>query len=60
LTPEESRVCDEDERRAVAEELADVLIYLVTLADSLDIDLLDAARRKLMLNHRKYPEPEAG
>ncbi len=60
LTPEESRACDVAKRRAVAEELADVLIYLVTLADALDIDLLEAARGKLMQNHRRYPEPETG
>src|SRR6266480_405002 len=31
----------------VREEIADVLIYLVRLADKLNIDLLDAAREKL-------------
>ncbi len=58
-TPEESRTCSEEKRQAVAEEIADVLIYLVTLADTLGIDLLDAARHKLMQNNRKYPEPDA-
>mgnify|MGYP003394340895 FL=1 len=37
------------------EELADVLLYLVRLADQLGIDLLDAARHKLQLNAEKYP-----
>ncbi len=59
LTPEESMGLDAAGRRAVAQELADVLIYLVTLADTLEIDLLDAARHKLMRNHRRYPEPDA-
>jgi hypothetical protein len=35
--------------------LADALIYLVRLADQLDIDLLDAADRKLAVNEAKYP-----
>jgi len=39
----------------VAAELADTLLYLVRLADRLDIDLLDAARRKIEINEQKYP-----
>ena len=39
----------------MAQELADIFIYLVRLADRLDIDLLDAAERKIVLNARKYP-----
>jgi dCTP diphosphatase len=40
------------------EELADVLLYLVRLADVLDIDLADAARRKLAAAHLRYPAGE--
>lgn len=39
----------------IEEELADVLLYLVRLADKLGVDLLEAARRKLEVNARKYP-----
>jgi NTP pyrophosphatase (non-canonical NTP hydrolase) len=39
----------------VALELADVLLYLVRLADRLNIDLLAAASAKLRLNTEKYP-----
>ena len=46
-------------RLQVAEEMADVLLYLVRLADRLDIDLLAAARRKIRLNARKYPVAKA-
>ncbi len=46
-------------RVQVAEEMADVLLYLVRLADRLDIDLLAAARRKIRLNSRKYPVAKA-
>ena len=37
------------------EEVADVLLYLIRIADKLDIDLNMAARRKLALNAEKYP-----
>jgi dCTP diphosphatase len=37
------------------EELADVLLYLVLLADVLDIDLADAARRKLAAAEIRFP-----
>ncbi len=42
-------------RQAVSTELADVLIYLVRIADVLDIDLGRAAVEKIAANHRKYP-----
>lgn len=41
------------------DELADVLLYLVRLADRLDVDLADAARRKMALNALKYPVDRA-
>jgi NTP pyrophosphatase (non-canonical NTP hydrolase) len=55
LTEEESAALDGAARRRVAEELADVLWFLVRLADRLDIDLLEAAERKLAENAKKYP-----
>jgi NTP pyrophosphatase (non-canonical NTP hydrolase) len=39
----------------VRQELADVLLYLVRLADKLDVDLLAAAAEKLAINAKKYP-----
>ena len=39
--------------------MADVLLYLVRLADKLDIDLLDAAARKIALNALRYPVEKA-
>ncbi len=42
-------------RDAVALECADVLLFLVRLADKLDIDLAAAADKKLALNALKYP-----
>ena len=42
-------------RAAVAEEMADVLLYLVRLADRLEVDLAAAARAKMRKNARRYP-----
>jgi NTP pyrophosphatase (non-canonical NTP hydrolase) len=55
LSEEESAALDDERRRRVAEELADVLWFLVRLADRLDVDLLEAAERKLAVNAAKYP-----
>jgi dCTP diphosphatase len=55
LTQEQSRELDADTREAVRREIADVLLYLIRLGDQLGIDPLDAARRKLVENARKYP-----
>lgn len=42
-------------KERLGEEMSDVLLYLVLLADVLDIDLATAARAKLAAAHRKYP-----
>jgi dCTP diphosphatase len=55
LTEAQSRSLDETTRAAVRDEIADVLIYLVRIADQLGIDPLAEARRKLVDNERKYP-----
>jgi NTP pyrophosphatase (non-canonical NTP hydrolase) len=55
LSRKESGELDDEQRRAVALEMADVLIYLVRMAERLDIDLLEAARKKITLNAEKYP-----
>jgi dCTP diphosphatase len=55
LTETQSRALDPEKREQVAQELADVFLYLVRLADRLDIDLLDAAQRKIAINAQKYP-----
>ena len=55
LSETESSAPDPDRRQAIADELADVLIYLVRLSDKLDIDLLEAAFLKMEKNAKKYP-----
>ena len=46
---------DQTTRLAVRHEMADVLCYLVLLADTLDIDLIAASNEKIALNADKYP-----
>lgn len=55
LTEAQSRELDATRREAVALEMADVLLYLVQLATQLEVDLVDAAQRKMALNALKYP-----
>ncbi|GCC45453.1 hypothetical protein chiPu_0029216, partial [Chiloscyllium punctatum] len=45
----------EPERAALSDELSDVLIYLVRLAEKCNVDLPRAVLRKMELNRRKYP-----
>lgn len=59
LTPEQSLALNAEQREAVRQEMADVLIYLTRLADVLDIDLIEAAAHKLEINARKYPVEKA-
>jgi dCTP diphosphatase len=55
LSEAQSQDLPEATRREVALEIADVLLFLVRLADRLGIDPLEAATQKLGLNARKYP-----
>jgi NTP pyrophosphatase (non-canonical NTP hydrolase) len=55
LTEEQSRNLTPEQLARVRDELADVLNYLVRLADKLDVNLLEAARAKMLENARKYP-----
>lgn len=59
LTQAESWEITGDKRRKVAEEMADVLIYLVRMADELDLDLVAAGLDKAEANERKYPVESA-
>lgn len=55
LTDGQSRSLAPPERDAVADEAADVLIYLIQFANSANIDLLAAAHRKLQVNIGRFP-----
>ena len=55
LTEEQSQNLPTNKLDEVETELADTLIYLVRLADKLNIDLLEAASKKIEINEHKYP-----
>lgn len=55
LTEDESYNLPPEKQAAVREEMADVLIYLIRLADRLGVDLMDAAERKMERNGERYP-----
>jgi NTP pyrophosphatase (non-canonical NTP hydrolase) len=55
LTESESRALPVEKLKAVEYEIADVFIYLLRLSDLLNVDIVDAAARKIELNARKYP-----
>jgi len=59
LTEDQSRRLTSEQSEAVREEMADVLLYLVRLADKLDIDLVAAATDKILHNSAKYPVEKA-
>jgi NTP pyrophosphatase (non-canonical NTP hydrolase) len=59
LTAEESAALTPAQRASVCEEMADVMLYLVRLADRLDVDLLAAARDKIRRNAERYPVDKA-
>jgi NTP pyrophosphatase (non-canonical NTP hydrolase) len=55
LTEEQSRALDAERLERVRLEIADVFIYLLRIADVLEVDVLRAADDKIALNERKYP-----
>jgi len=55
LNEEQSVNLDAATKEHTAEELADVLFYLLRLFDVLDIDLVGAVERKLDINAKNYP-----
>jgi len=57
LTEDQSNALHErpDDYAAVVEEIADVMIYLVRLADRLNVDLEAAVADKIRRNEAKYP-----
>jgi NTP pyrophosphatase (non-canonical NTP hydrolase) len=60
LTAEEARAAVQEaaERAAVAEELADIVIYCLSLSNALDLDVSSAVLGKLQTNEHRYPADE--
>jgi len=55
LTPEESQKLTKEQFASVEMEIADVAIYLVRLADLLNVDIYEAAMAKIQLNKDRFP-----
>jgi NTP pyrophosphatase (non-canonical NTP hydrolase) len=60
LTAEEARVAvqDPDERASVADELADIVIYCLSLCNALNLEVSGAVLGKLETNEDRYPADE--
>ena len=58
-TGAESTAPDPARKALIAQEIGDVLIYLVRLAQVLEIDVVAAATEKLAVNREKYPAEKA-
>jgi dCTP diphosphatase len=59
ITEEESRELSDVDLEHVAQELADIQIYLLRMADVLGIRMEDAVTEKLRLNEQRYPVKES-
>ena len=59
LTDEQSKHLPADTLEEVRLEMADIFLYLIRLADKLDVDLVKAANDKIKLNAEKYPIDKA-
>jgi len=59
LTEEQSHSLPTEKLAAVGKEMADVLLFLISLADKLDIDLIKTTKSKLSENAHKYPVEKA-
>ncbi len=55
LTPEQSENLPAEQLAEVRMELADIQIYLLRIAQRLDIDVIEAAREKMAINERRFP-----
>ena len=55
LTEEESKKLNSKQRKNLKEEIGDILIYLINLADKFNFDIIECAEEKLKINKTKYP-----
>ena len=59
LTEAQSQQLPPETLGEVRAEVADVLLYLIRISDKLGIDLVEAAKAKILLNAEKYPVEKA-
>jgi NTP pyrophosphatase (non-canonical NTP hydrolase) len=57
-TPQQSLALARKKKAEISHEIADVAVYLIELADNLDIDLKEAIYEKMAHNEAKYPAHE--
>ena len=55
LTEEQSYSLTDEQRQQTEHEMADIFLYLLRMADRVDIDLVDAAKKKILINEERYP-----
>lgn len=55
MTEEQSRQPSATKTAEIAAEAADVFLYLLQVCDKLNIDLVRAAKEKMLVNEQKYP-----
>ncbi len=55
MTEKQSAELSPQRHAEVALEMADIFIFLVRLSDQLDVDLVEAVKRKIELNEERYP-----
>ena len=55
ISDQDSLTMPPDKLRAIKDEVADVFLYLIRLADLLNVDMVQAANEKVDANSRKYP-----
>ena len=55
LTPEQSMQVSDEKLNDISYELADIFIYLLRIAERLDINLLQVTEEKIALNEKRFP-----
>ncbi|PTO77546.1 nucleotide pyrophosphohydrolase [Vibrio splendidus] len=59
LTEEQSKSLSDKQLQRVEEELADVFLYLLRIADKTGVNIIEAASKKIEINEKKYPADKA-
>lgn len=60
LTPEQSKEVSGQKLKDISHEMADIFIYLLRIAEQLDVDLTKATREKMSINEKRFPSAEKG
>ncbi len=55
LTPEESQAISGEKHKEIGYEMADIFIYLLRMAEQMDIDLMKVTREKMAINETRFP-----